>query len=277
MLENNLKNRTEKKKEILNIINTNEFYISEYFNILDLKNIFENEINIIDILNNFLKDHTDKINKNSYININNKYYNINSLKKINIDIYIYLNNFLYRNIIGKIEKFYNIQDYSLSIGDIILLNLHDKKINEIYNFNSIEINNDTNDTNNDTNDTNNDTNDTNDTNNDTNDTNEDNNNDINDIENLFDMILKDKDGINNLEMVNIFLNKEIIMYNKIAGQFMLILAIEDFSDNIFNFKLIPDYISNIKKDDIFVFCKKLELDINIFTNNKYILIIPLII
>ena len=176
MSENNLKNIIEKKKEILNIINTNEFYISEYFNILDLKNIFENEINIIDILNDFLKDHTDKINKNSYININNKYYNINSLKKINIDIYIYLNNFLYRNIIGKIEKFYNILNYSITINDIILMDLHNKKINEIYNINN-------------TNNTNDDINNTNNTNDDTTDTNYIiDTTDINNVEKLLDLI-----------------------------------------------------------------------------------------
>jgi hypothetical protein len=265
MSENNISliNIIEKKKEILKIINTNEFYISEYFNILDLKNIFENEINIIDILNDFLKDHTDKINKNSYININNKYYNINSLKKINIDIYIYLNNFLYRNIIGKIEKFYNILNYSITINDIILMDLHNKKINEIYNINN-------------TNNTNDDINNTNNTNDDTTDTNYIiDTTDINNVEKLLDLMIKNKNNIKNIDIVNNILNKEIIMYNELISDFILILPIEDFNDNILKFKLLPDYLNNIKKNDMIVFCKRLEFDINILKNNKYILIIPL--
>jgi hypothetical protein len=165
------------KKELINTIYSNELLISKYFEFMQIDYFFDNDLIMDEILTS--------LDKSLFISINKNNYSIHTLPKINS---IYLNNYVERNYLNKIEEFYNINNYCLKVSNLFIL-----------------------------------------------DTN------------------KEKEKENDEKII------EISNYN---NQFLLIINLENITENLINFELIPNYENILNKNSAIVICNNLKYKIN---------------
>jgi len=104
-------------------LNENEVLLTNYINTFKLSDIFEEksiEYCFYDMLKQFLnKDKED----DKVLKIKTNFFKAETLKSFNSNINKHFKNFLTRNIIKKIENFYNIPEYSLTLNDPIIVDL----------------------------------------------------------------------------------------------------------------------------------------------------------
>jgi hypothetical protein len=109
----------EKNDKIYNIIYGSEFILSEYTNIFREQNLLND---------NFCKEITSLLCKNDeseiyyYISLLNKKYKCFYINKTS-PISIFFSNYINRNVFNKVEKFYGLIDYSLTITSMMHVNL----------------------------------------------------------------------------------------------------------------------------------------------------------
>ena len=127
-------NEIENKEEIFKILYSEKLNESKFYKNLNITNILNEEFTSKLIKENTKNDLEEQ--QKNYLNLDNNYYFIRSLN-INLTYTIVFITFLNRKLVSKIEDFYEIENYSLKISNLFLLNL-DEYIDEKKNlFNNL--------------------------------------------------------------------------------------------------------------------------------------------
>lgn len=126
------------KKNELNILHSDKFKLSKYYDIFEIENILIGE-NIEYIIKNYNKK-IDESEIKIYFNIQNKNYITNNIYYSDNLIFIYMSNFFKKNILEKIENKYNLDSNTLHIIQILYVKKNIKNNKDENNYNDKIIN-----------------------------------------------------------------------------------------------------------------------------------------
>ena len=92
---------------------------------------------------------------------------------------------------------------------------------------------------------------------------------------IFDpKIFNNPDNEKIIENIFNIVNKDIINYNNIKKDFILVIYLNEMENNPIKFIILPEYNNQITKNELICYASGFDIDIN-YENNKYILMIPL--